>query len=75
MTPTLNDTYFSKILPFSYASVYLPKLCHIRKKSLGRLSKALLSILESSCYGSEKLSELYFFMCEYHWEYTQMLML
>lgn len=38
----------------------LPKLCHIRKKNFGRLSKALLSILESSCYGSEKLSELYF---------------
>ena len=41
---------------------YLPKLCHIRKKSFGRLSKALLSILESSCYGSKKLSELPFFL-------------
>ena len=40
--------------------VYLPQLCHIRKKSFGRLSKTILSILESSCYGSEKLSELYF---------------
>ena len=29
-------------------------------------SQTLLSILESSYYGSEKLSELYFFMCEYH---------
>lgn len=42
--------------------VYLSKLCHIRKKSLGLLSKALSSILESSCYGSEKLSELPFFL-------------
>ena len=62
---TLNDTYplwhlFSKILAFSYASLYLSKLCHICKKSFWRLSKTLLSILESSCYGSEKLSELYF---------------
>ena len=40
--------------------VYLSKLCHICKKSFWRLSKALLSILESSCYGSKKLSELYF---------------
>ena len=47
--------------------VYLPKLCHIRKKSFWRLSKALLSILESSCYGSKKLSELYFLFCRYWW--------
>ena len=40
--------------------VYLPKLCHMRKKSFWRLSKTLSSILESSCYDSKKLSELYF---------------
>lgn len=43
---------------------YAPNLLYIRKKSFLRLSKTLLIILESSCDGSEKLSELYFFMCE-----------
>ena len=60
MTPTLNDTFSQRFYQFHMHQVYLSKLCHIRKKSFGRLSKALLSILESSCYGSEKLSELYF---------------